>query len=224
MTAIAQALSAALLDFVWQGLLAAFLLWAALFVLKNRSARARYMVSCVALAVMAMLPVLTACLLYTAPVLMGQGAWSARAPLIPSTAMPGSTGEAFNWAAWLARWALPMWSLGVLLFSLRLAWAARQISALRRQAKPAEAAVLALVAGLRERMQLARPVRVLISAVADCPSVAGWIKPVLLLPAATVLALTPQQLEAVLAHELAHILRYDYLVNMLQTAVETLLF
>jgi TonB family protein len=63
-----------------------------------------------------------------------------------------------------------------------------------------------------------------LSAVADCPSVVGWIEPVVLLPAATILGLTPQQLEAVLAHELAHILRYDYLVNMLQTVVETLLF
>ena len=67
MTAIAQAVSAALLDFVWQGLLAAFLLWTALFVLKNRSARARYLASSVALAAMAMLPVVTACLVYTAP-------------------------------------------------------------------------------------------------------------------------------------------------------------
>ena len=41
MTAITQALSVALLDFVWQGLLAAFLLWTALFILRNRSARAR---------------------------------------------------------------------------------------------------------------------------------------------------------------------------------------
>ena len=53
MTAIAQALSAALLDFVWQGLLAAFLLWTALFVLKNHSARARYAASSVALVAMA---------------------------------------------------------------------------------------------------------------------------------------------------------------------------
>jgi hypothetical protein len=54
--------------------------------------------------------------------------------------------------------------------------------------------------------------------------VVGWIRPVVPLPAATVLGLTPQQLEAVLAHELAHILRYDFLVNMLQTVAETLLF
>jgi TonB family protein len=226
MTAIAQALSAALLDFVWQGLLAAFVLWTALYVLKSRSARARYAASCVALAVMAILPVVTACLVYTAP-----AAWHAAPAVLAGThpetmrtAMPGRAGLSFDWTDSLARWALPIWSLGVLLFSLRLVWASRQISALRRQAKRADAAVLALVADLQERMKLARPVRVLVSAVADCPSVVGWIKPVVLLPAATVLGLTPQQLEAVLAHELAHILRYDYLVNMLQTVAETLLF
>ena len=230
MTAIAQALSAALLDFVWQGLLAAFLLWTALFVLKNRSARARYAASCVALAVMAMLPVVTACLVYTAPAASQApaGWWASAAPQTMRAAMPDSAVSSFgwagNWAGWFAGWALPVWSLGVLLFSLRLVWASRQISVLRRQAKPAEAAVLAIVADLQERMKLARPVRVLISAVADCPSVVGWIRPVVLLPAATVLGLTPQQLEAVLAHELAHILRYDHLVNMLQTVVETLLF
>jgi TonB family protein len=229
MTAIAQALSAALLDFVWQGLLAAFLLWTALFALKNRSARARYLASCVALAVMAVLPIVTACLVYTAPAVSHAPAgWGGAAPETMRAAMPGPAGSGFDWAAaWvdrLARWALPVWSLGVLLFSLRLVWAGRQISALRRQATPAEAAVLAIVGDLRKRMKLARPVRVLVSAVADCPSVVGWIRPVVLLPAATVLGLTPQQLEAVLAHELAHILRYDDLVNMLQTAVETLLF
>jgi len=224
MTAITQALSAALLDFVWQGLLAASLLWTALFLLRNRSARARYAASCMALAAMAVLPVVTACLVYNAPAAShATPFWAAAAPQTARAAILRPAASV-NWASRLARWALPLWSLGVLLFSLRLVWASRQISALRRQAQPAEAAVLTLVAGLQERLKLARPVRVLVSAVADCPSVVGWIRPALLLPTATALGLTPQQLEAVLAHELAHILRYDYLVNMLQTVVETLLF
>ncbi len=233
MTAITQALSAALLEFVWQGLLAAFLLWTTLFVLKNRPARARYLASCVALAVMAMLPVITACLVYTAPSASRAPArWVAAAPQTMRAAAPVPAISSFdragtwaaNWANRLARWALPLWSLGVLLLSLRLVWASRQISLLRRQAKPAEAALLAIVSGLRVRMKMGRPVRVLISAVAECPSVVGWISPLVLLPAASVLGLSPQQLEAILAHELAHILRYDYVVNMLQTVVETLLF
>jgi len=47
---------------------------------------------------------------------------------------------------------------------------------------------------------------------------------VVLVPASTLAGLSPQQLEAILAHELAHVRRHDYLANLLQTAVETLLF
>jgi TonB family protein len=223
MTAIAQALSAALLAFIWQGMLTAFLLWTALALLRDHSARARYAASCAALAAMAILPVATACFLYPAPsAARAYTAWAvvARQAGVAATQASGSP----DWRAWFSRWALPAWALGVLLFSLRLAWASRQVAALRRRARPAEAAVLAAVEVVRERMNVARPVRVLISQAADCPAVVGWFQPAVLLPAATILGLTPRQLEAILAHEFAHLLRYDYLVNMLQTAVETLLF
>jgi len=225
MTAMAQALSVALLDFVWQGLAAAFLLWIVLYVLKDRSARARYAASCLTLAAMALMPVVTAFLAYHAPAgargvtgLATAAAHAVRVAAAPPGAAP------FGSAAWLEQWALPVWFAGVLVFSLRLVWAARRVSALRRRSRTPEAAVLALVAGLAERMKLARRVRVLVAAAADCPGVVGWLRPAVLLPAATLAGLTPQQLEAVLAHELAHIQRYDHLVNMLQTVVETLLF
>src|SRR4029453_8886762 len=47
---------------------------------------------------------------------------------------------------------------------------------------------------------------------------------VILLPLACALQLSPAQLEAILAHELAHVRRHDYLLNLIQTAIETLLF
>jgi hypothetical protein len=56
------------------------------------------------------------------------------------------------------------------------------------------------------------------------PTVMGWLKPVILLPVGLALGLTAGQVEAILAHELAHIRRHDYLVNMVQTLVETVLF
>lgn len=56
------------------------------------------------------------------------------------------------------------------------------------------------------------------------PSVVGWLRPVILLPMSAVTGLAPDQLGAVLAHELAHIRRHDYLVNLLQMAAEALLF
>jgi hypothetical protein len=54
--------------------------------------------------------------------------------------------------------------------------------------------------------------------------VVGWLKPALLVPGAVLSGLTPQQVEAVIAHELAHIRRHDYFVNFVQAAVETLFF
>jgi beta-lactamase regulating signal transducer with metallopeptidase domain len=58
----------------------------------------------------------------------------------------------------------------------------------------------------------------------EVPTVIGWLRPVILVPASALTGLSAEQLEALLAHELAHIKRYDYLINLIQTAVETLLF
>ena len=58
----------------------------------------------------------------------------------------------------------------------------------------------------------------------EVPTVLGWVRPVIVLPIAALANLTPNQVEAILAHELAHIRRHDYAVNVLQTVAETLLF
>jgi hypothetical protein len=77
---------------------------------------------------------------------------------------------------------------------------------------------------LTRRLQISRTVRLCESIVAEVPTVIGWIRPVILVPVSAFVGLSPQQIEALLAHELAHIRRYDYFVNLLQTAIETLLF
>ena len=56
------------------------------------------------------------------------------------------------------------------------------------------------------------------------PMAVGWLRPAILLPVTALTGLPSDQLEAILAHELAHTRRYDYLVNLIQSAVETLLF
>ena len=91
-------------------------------------------------------------------------------------------------------------------------------------ASPAAEGLQQIVARLSRRLHIGRGVRLLESTLVDVPTVIGWLKPVVLLPASALAGLSPQQLEAILAHELAHIRRHDYLVNLLQTLVETLLF
>src|SRR5438045_9456639 len=77
---------------------------------------------------------------------------------------------------------------------------------------------------LARRLRVSRPIRVLQSAAVQVPAVVGWLRPVILVPASALTGLTPLQLDALLAHEIAHVRRYDYIVRVLQSVIETLLF
>jgi bla regulator protein blaR1 len=69
-----------------------------------------------------------------------------------------------------------------------------------------------------------KEVKALLSVYVDTPQVIGFIKPVILLPASCLTNLTTAQLEAVLLHELVHIKRNDYLVNLFVASLEILFF
>ncbi len=226
MTAIAQSLSSALLHFLWQGVLLALVLWITLFLLRKRSAQARYTASCAALALMVALPVITAWTVYDRPVQDPPTAQPAasQAPSASTAALRSTPNLPLLWLSAFQQWALPVWSFGVLLFSIRLVWGCTQISRLRRRGAMPDEALRTLLAALARRLGIQQPVRILIAVDGESPSVVGWLRPVVLVPSAALLGLTTEQLEAVLAHELAHVRRHDYLVNMLQILVETLLF
>jgi beta-lactamase regulating signal transducer with metallopeptidase domain len=120
---------------------------------------------------------------------------------------------------------LTVWLSGVVLLSLRLfgGWVvARRL--VTRATRPVSPEIHSLVRRVAGRMALDRVVRVFESSAVAVPVMVGWIKPVVLLPAAALSGLTPTQVEALIAHELAHVRRHDYLVNLLQSVVETLLF
>jgi hypothetical protein len=119
-------------------------------------------------------------------------------------------------AAWLAGVVvLSVWRMGGLI----AAWRLTTLGTL-----PVARDVEALAARLAAKLQLRRPIRIVQSLVVRTPMVVGWLRPVILLPLAAVTGLSAFQLEAILAHELAHIRRHDYLLNLLQTVAETLLF
>jgi hypothetical protein len=77
---------------------------------------------------------------------------------------------------------------------------------------------------VRERLGLRGPIRLLSHVRLDSPVVVGWLRPVVLLPVSLISGFTPEQLSAILAHELAHIRRHDFVVNVLQRSVESILF
>jgi len=125
----------------------------------------------------------------------------------------------------LLPWLDLLWLAGVLCLTIR---ALGGYHVLRRFVRATDPHVpehlTASVRRLRMRMGITRPVMLRLSREACGPFVVGVVRAVIVVPVSTLTALSPAQLEAVLAHELAHIRRADFLWNILQTIVETLFF
>ena len=215
-----QATAWTLLHFLWQGTLLAALAWAGLGALARRSASARYLWASAVLGLMALAPLLTVAL-----VLRGLGAASA-APIAPPTeaTLPLLARIQLGLLPWLPALTFG-WLVGVGLFGLRLAGGLLMIQRLKEVGtSPVPAQWHLVLSRLSRELRLSRTVRLLGSAKVDVPTVVGWLRPVILLPAAALTQLSPHQLEAILAHELAHVRRHDFAINLLQACVEALLF
>lgn len=243
-----QALGWALVHFLWQGAALAVVLATALAVTRHTAARTRYVLSLATLAAMLVLPVVTAVHLYRAAPAGGATAAAevGAAPMhVPDrrTDNAGATRHESQSpvattapvSARLSRlrplldpalpWLVLLWVGGVLLFSIRLVRGWTAARGLRTHgAAPAAAPVRAMLERLVARLRVRRPVELLESALVQVPAVIGWLRPVILVPASALTGLPPQQLELLLAHELAHVRRYDYLVNLVQSVIEALLF
>ena len=214
---LAQAIGWALVHLVWQGAIVAGILAATLALLQRQSAHVRYLVCCAAMLVMLGLGTLTALRSYEpAP-----APEPAPESLVKITATTETLVEGTS--AILPQIVL-FWLAGVAALSVRLAggWLRAQRLA-KRNATPADAAWQRTIARLADAVGLRRAVTLLHSNAVDVPTVLGFLKPVILLPM-TLSGLSPEQVEMILAHELAHIRRHDFLVNLLQSVVETLLF
>src|SRR5438034_1254740 len=233
-----HALGWALVDSLWQDALAAAGLAALFALLPVRAARTRYALATLTLALMLALPLATAVRLSgtspgtsdvvtaTSPVAPGPelGPGSQAVPVAPTAAAPVAARIRAALEPALP-WVVLAWFGGVVALSLRLAsgWlVTRQLHSVGTSAVPD--ACREAVARLAARLRISRAVRVLESAVVQVPAVIGWLRPVVLLPASALTGLTPLQLDALLAHELAHVRRYDYVVNLIQSVIETLLF
>ena len=177
MSTLTEAISIALAQSLWQDVVVACGLWLALRALRRRSASVRYVISCAALSLMVLWPVSSA--------LSRLG--SAPAKPMPSVLMPATdvvravpelvratwsvaTRQEVVSVASIERWALPLWAIGVVLFSLRAVGSATYARRLTRRATPADRGLVASVARLADRMRIARRVRVAISTLMSAPA------------------------------------------------------
>jgi GWxTD domain-containing protein len=225
MNGLQTALGWALFHSLWQGAAIAAALAASLWFARN--SRVRYLCACGALLSMLLSFAITLALCWPAdPHFHAIAAGPLPAlRLAPVPPLDGASSLDGLRESGPPSWLVPVWMGGVSLFycySL-VAWmAATRLK--KRGAFPAPIEWQHRLAELAARLGLRRPVALLESCLTEVPVVIGYLRPVILMPVGVLAGLTTEQVEAILIHELAHIRRYDYLVNVMQTLVEGMLF
>jgi len=248
-SALIENLSWAIFHSVWQIAFIAFWLFCTLRSLSKSSANLRYAVSIVALSLTLIIPIATFSYISLSNFSIGASeirldstshklsdksaetsgigrsqisAWSSAVVSIPF----GSFRNSFNRIVKTYSPLLTVfWLIGMLLFSIRALggfWQVHQFKTL--QISLPDNVWIEKLSELSEKLQMKRSVSLFKSKLIDSPMIIGWIKPVILVPASIFLHMEAKQLETILAHELVHIRRFDYLINFAQSFVEILFF
>jgi beta-lactamase regulating signal transducer with metallopeptidase domain len=213
-----------LLHFLWQGTLVAALYglgraWAG----GRISANGRYLLACASLLAMAAAPAVTYWSLGNSSPMARIGS-SADLTVTEIASRITYTPDIDPWQPAMPGIVLA-WFAGATACSVRLLMGFLSAAALKRSCHvPVLPEWQQALDRLIDRMQVSRRVQLLATDRVDSPSVIGWIRPVILAPVSMLSGLPSDQVEALLAHELAHIRRHDYLVNILQGIAESLLF
>ncbi len=246
MTPLLQTIGWALIHFLWQGAVIAGGASTLLRLTRQRSASVRYIIASASLLAMLAAPVVTARLMWAGTVAPADAdantatAQVVAAPAIATTqaqdirrARANVGAESSSRLSLLNLSALESmlpgvtvaWLAGVLLLLARMTggwWRVRRLHHVALATRSSR--WQACCRRLAYRLGLPAAAHVVESALVDVPTVVGWLRPAIILPVAALASLTPSQIEAIIAHELAHIRRHDYAVNVVQTIAETLLF
>jgi beta-lactamase regulating signal transducer with metallopeptidase domain len=224
---VMHSLGWALLHFLWQGTALAAL--AAILMTLFRRALARYAVAVAALALMLAAPLATFFWLMTST-----SAIPRESTPVAETQPTATRHVAVTTSAGISRLTpsldgvplmVELWLLGVALFSLRSAGGVLLLEGKRRKLRTTVTdQLLAMCQTLQHQLGLNRTIRYRECSWLQAPAVIGWFRPIVLLPVTALTGLSEEQLRSVIAHELAHIQRFDPFVNVFQISVETLLF
>ena len=228
-----------LMHSLWQGILIGLLAAIALSLLRSRNAKIRYAVSCIAMAAIIVAAVVTAISVWpdgygsarhvsgvTGDLISGRSSSDVGATI----SIPPPTKDVPSSNRWwqhppTRRYFFMIWVAGVMLFSVYhlLGWR-RARGFVKRGTSPVPSEWQARFEKLRDELRVKKLVTLLRSSLVRVPCVVGWIKPVILVPVSIFTMLDPSEIEMILVHELAHIRRYDILINIAQTAMEALFF
>jgi len=228
-----------LIHSLWQGILIGVLAAIALTLLRSSNAQIRYAVSCSAMAAVIVAAAVTAVVVWPDMTVAVQHTSSMNDQPVrregnldvsaqtDASKVNDDISPTNHW--WsnpsFSRHVFMIWVAGVMLFSVYhlLGWR-RARGFVRRGTYPVPPEWQVRFEKLREELRLKKLVTLLRSSLVKVPCVVGWMKPVILVPASMFTLLSPSEIEMILVHELAHVRRYDVLINLMQSAIETMFF
>lgn len=238
------ALGWALFHSLWQATLVAVILAGLLLLMRRFTARTRYLVGIMALALVVMISLLSFNQAYSSGTATkvidlssdtnehASEAYISKAGVLDPVRTSIRNSPLNKAAQYFSQYIVEyypllvtLWFIGILLYIFRFIGGFILHQRLRvYRTAPVSPACSKTFLALKKKMRIDKGVQILESSLVKIPLAFGYFKPVLLLPVGFVIGLSPSQVEAVLAHELAHISRRDYLLNIFQTLIDILYF
>ena len=226
MQEIIKTLSWTFIHSLWQGLLGALLAAIIISTTRKASARLRYYLLSIVMILFLTASVITFIkqwhLEATAAITYAGFTISTDVALINSSSVMDNI---INWINTNSGPLVLVWSIFFLLHCLRLITGLAAINRLRHnKTHPVNIEWMSKIKYLQLLIGIRRSVTLLQSELVKVPTALGFLKPVILLPLGMLAHLPPEQVETILLHELAHIRRKDYLINLLQHVAEAIFF
>ncbi|MCX6169719.1 MAG: M56 family metallopeptidase [Ignavibacteriales bacterium] len=222
---------------LWQGAVISVLLAGVLLMTGKKSAQLRYNLTVTALFFMFGISIITFTQVYSSNAISNSERFeSASASNTgsnvseqPDSAAPNSnedlTGLLKSYFAQNLPMIVTIWFLGFFVFSFRFAGGVFYVQRLRSKGiSPVDDPWFYRLEELTARFKLKKLVQIFESEQVKTPITIGYLKPLILLPIGMISGLPQEQVEAIIIHELAHIKRYDFLINLVQTFIETIFF
>ena len=211
---------------IWQGGLIALVMFVVLQMIPEKRAILRYNIAALSMLGMLILAMLTFSLMFNA------GGTPDPVVVTGTTAAGISTGASSIPAISPVRaflvanlpFFVALWFLGMLVFATKLAVGMLYVRRLRGSMQDLAVHWQEQLGVLSGRIGHTAVIRIAESALIKVPVAFGYLKPVILFPIGTINRLSPEQVEAILAHELAHIVRKDYLQNFIQSIIEVVFY
>lgn len=215
-----ESIAIVLLHFLWQAFVVAFAVQVIVVGCRLKRGAPQYAVYLAGFFVLSICPLLTWVVLASQP-------GSESMPIVATQAFYGSeslASQAFEILRPCLFWITVAWAVGAGFLSMRFAHGVSVLNRIRREAEPISAELLKTANRLAAQLGIRGRLVACASAAVREPMTFGWLRPVVVVPLSIVTSQSPDVLQAILAHEMAHIRRFDLWINAFQRVVESLLF